>query len=87
MNNATPRLTADAMYNGRLLTREEYKLHLRMLVDLKNGAAIGWFDRDMTDDQHAAWMAIHQSGLAHQDYALNFRLTALGCEYLRQRSA
>lgn len=88
MNDAATqyRLTADAMYNGRLLSREEYRMHIRMLVDLKNGAAISWFDRDMTDIQHAAWMAIHQSGLACQDYALRHVLTPLGHVYLGQRS-
>jgi len=81
------RLTPDITVKGRMPTKGEYAQHLEILKNAAAGRASKHLERDMSNDEHAAWGALHQHGLMHQNAAGEHRLTAKGQEYLSQRTA
>lgn len=81
------RLTPDITIRGRTPTKDEYAQHVEILKDAAAGRASKYLARDMSDTEHAAWGALHQHGLMHQNAAGQHRLTPKGQEYLSQRSA
>jgi hypothetical protein len=82
------RLTPDITIRGRMPTKGEYAQHLEILKDAAAGKASKHLAGEMSDEQHAAWGALHQHGLMHQPAAGGaHQITPKGREYLSQRSA
>jgi hypothetical protein len=87
------RLTSDAMYNGRLLTRSEYRAHMALLREISTAPAhnptSSWRATTLSDEESVAWIALHQSGLVRQYAQGSWNVIVVseyGQVYLRQRA-
>lgn len=78
----------DAMYQGKPLTKRQFDEHLKILAQIAGPKGWYGFGRDSSDDEHAAFMALSQSGIAKQagtHGTKEWRLTPYGKVYARQR--